>query len=422
MREPAISIAALRRAVERGVLSSAQLDLLLADPEQTVTAESPTEAPEAFNAITIAYYLGAFVVLFGFGWFLVDRWKALGAGGILVVALIYTTLFLGTAYLLRRQRFAIAAAFATLLAVGMTPLITWSLLELSGVWPERAPGLCAWDAPWLFDCRGKWMVIELTTILASLVALRTVRYAVLMKPIAISLLVLTFHLTESLFGYTFQMNAAGWAVVAAASFILLLAYAVDRRNDTDQDYAFWLYLPGLVAAFAGMQMVWSFDHSLRHVLILIAIAAMAIAVYLRRLLFLAFGAICFVWYLGYLAFDVFEGVVALPIILATVGLLVILGAVWAQRNYPRLVERVRETSGGERVMPGGYLVFAAPALLALLMIPLAAPRDRELLAQQRHHNRMWATRAARERRAARPPAPDSMRKMDESARRPDQRR
>ena len=415
MREPAITHAALQRAVERGVLSQEQLDALLADPDQSADSEEPAEAAEAFNAITIAYYVGAFVVLFGFGWFLVDRWRALGPAGVLAVTTLYTALFLGTAYVLRRQRFSFAAAFATLLAVGMTPLITWSVMELTGVWPDRVPNRCEFDAPWLLACRGKWIVIELMTILTSLIALRTVRYAILMKPIAVSLLVLTFHTTESLFGYTFSSTAAGWAVTAAASLMLLLAYIVDRRNDTDQDYAFWLYLPGLLAAFAGIQMVWSFDHSLRHVLIVIAIAAMTIAVYLRRRLFLAFGAVCFIWYLGFLAFDVFKGVVALPIILATAGLLVILGAVWAQRNYPRLVARVRERSGGQRVLPAGYLVFAAPAMLALFMIPLASPRDREIQAEQRHQQRMWATRAARERKAANAALADSMKKRDAAA-------
>lgn len=398
MKEPAITHEELRLAVERGVITQEQLDALIAAPFGPLP--EPVEAPEAFNAITIAYYIGAFVVLFGFGWFLVDRWQALGASGVLAVTLVYAGLFLGTAYYLRHYGFSFAAAIATLLAVGMTPLVTWSVLELTGVWPEQPIGRCDWDAPWMLDCRGKWMIIELTTILTSLVALRTVRYALLMKPIAVALLVLTFHITESLFGYTFQSTATGWGVILAASLMLLLGYAIDLRNDTDQDYAFWVYLPGLMAAFAGTQIVWTFDHSLRYALIAVAIAAMVVAVYLRRKTFLLFGAVWFIWYLGYLSFDVFRRVVALPIVLATTGLLVILGAVWVQRNYPRLVAKVSETSGGARRIPGHYNLLLGPALLALLMIPVAGPRDREIAAEQRHQQRVWATRAARERRTA----------------------
>ena len=398
MNEPSVTHSELRRAMERGVITQEQLDALIAAPADAGT-ESP-EAPEDFNAITIAYYVGAFVVLFGFGWFLVDRWRALGPGGVLAVTLCYALLFLGTAFLLRKNGFSLAAAIATLLAVGMTPLVTWSLLKLSGTWPPDYADRCYWDAPWAMHCRGKWMVVELTTILASLVALRTVRYALLMKPIAVSLLVLTFHVTESLFGYTFQSVAAGWAVIGAASLMLVIGYIVDAYNDTSQDYAFWLYLPGLIAAFIGTQMIWSYDKPLRHLLIVVAIASMAVAVYTHRRTFLFFGAVWFVWYLGFLVFDVFKNVVALPILLATTGLVVILTAVWVQRAYPRLVSRVSDSAGGRRRLPGGFAILLAPAILAMLMIPVAAPRDRELLLEQRHQQRLWAIRASRERKAA----------------------
>lgn len=407
MREPVITHAALQRAMERGVISQTQLDALLSASRdvQSPPPPEPIEAPEAFNAITVAYYIGAFVVLFGFGWFLLDRWRALGPSGFLLVTLVYGGLFLGTAFYLRRHGYSFAAAVATLLAVGMTPLITWSVLKLTGAWPEQIRNRCEWVAPWVLGCRGKWMIIELTTILASLVALRTVRYALLMKPIAVALVILCVHLTESLFGYVFDSNAAGWAIVASASVIMVLGYLVDLQNDTEQDYAFWLYLPGLVAASVGMVLVWSFDRSLRHALVVIAIVTMAIAVYMRRRTFLAFGAAWFIWYLAFIAFDVFRNVVALPIVLATMGLLVILGAVWLQRNYPRFVARVTATTGGKRFLPGSYTIFVAPALLALLMIPVAAKQDRERFIERKAQQRVWAIKWAHQKRTARKAPP-----------------
>ena len=371
----------------------------LAEP-YTLEPVEPIEAPEAFNAVTVAYYVGAFIVLFGFGWFLVDRWDALGPAGVLAVTLIYAALFLGMAFVLRKHGFSFAAAVATLLAVGMTPLVTWSVLKLTGAWPVQVRGHCEYDVPWALECRGRWMIVELTTILASLVALRTVKYALLMKPVAIALLVLTFHIIEAIFGYTFESTAAGWAVIAAASIILVIAYLVDIRNDSNQDYAFWLYLPGLVAAFIGMQMIWSFDRSLRHALIVVAVVTMAVAVYMRRRTFLFFGAVWFAWYLGFLAFDVLRKMVALPILLATTGIVIILAAVWIQRTYPRLVSKVSDAREGKRRLPGGYALLLTPAILALLMIPQSSTRDREIAVERRHQQRLWATRAARERRAA----------------------
>jgi hypothetical protein len=419
MREPTVSHAALQRAVERGIISQQQLDALLGDASapDTPPPPPPVEAPQAFNAITVAYYLGAFVVLFAFGWFLVDRWRSLGPSGVLAVALIYAALFLGTSEFLRRQRFEFASAVAMLLAVGMTPLITWALLDLGGMWPSARPGQCEASLPFVLECRGKWMVIELTTILASLVALRRVQNALLMEPIAIALLVLTFHIVESIFGRTFDSTAAGWAIILAASLMLLLAYTVDLRNTTKHDYAFSLYIPALIAAFSGMQLVWTFDPAFRHALLPIAIIALAVAIYMRRRLFLIFGAVTFIWYLGWLAFDVFRKVVALPIMLATVGFLVILGAVWLQRNYPRIVARVSASNQGRRTMPAGHVLFLTPALLALLMIPLAGRVDRELDRKRRQDQQAWAIRFERQERARRA-ARDSAQRTD-GGRQPD---
>lgn len=412
MREPSVSHDTLRRAVERGIISQTQLDDLLgaANAAETSPPPPPIEAPQAFNAITIAYYLGAFVVLFAFGWFLVDRWRSLGTGGILAVSLVYAALFLATSEYLRYHQFRFASAVAMLLAVGMTPLVTWALLDLGGLWPAASMRSCDWDVPFALGCRGKWMVVELTTILTSLLALRRIPNALLMEPIAIALLVLTFHIVESLFGRTFDSTAAGWGIIIASSLMLLLAYTVDLRNQTPHDYAFSLYIPALIAAFAGMQMLWRFDDTLRHALLPIALASFAVAVYMRRRVFLIFGAAGVIWYLGYLAFDIFRHVVALPIMLATVGFLVILGAVWLQRNYPRIVAMVSASNRGHRRVPCGHFLLGAPALLALLMLPLAGAIDRELERERREQSRIWAFRYKRmeEARAA---ARDSARAM-----------
>ena len=148
-----------------------------------------------------------------------------------------------------------------------------------------------------------------------------------------------------------------------------------------------------------MQMLWRFDHTLRHALLPIAITAFAVALYMRRRVFLIFGGVTFAWYLGYLAFDVFRNVVALPIMLATVGFLVILGAVWIQRNYPRIVAAVSERNRGRRLVPAGQLLFLAPAVLGLLMIPLAGGIDARLQRERRQQQQAWAIKWKREERA-----------------------
>ena len=98
-------------AVDRGIIDAAQRDQLAAlsaeltaardDPRAEVDETGPTrEAQRGFNAITVAYSLGALLVLFALAWFLLERWKVLGPFGVLVVALVYAAAFAGVGALL----------------------------------------------------------------------------------------------------------------------------------------------------------------------------------------------------------------------------------------------------------------------------------------------------------------------------------
>jgi hypothetical protein len=392
-----VPAATLRDALGRGVISQEQHDLLLAMAAEPVAyEEAPREAPRGFNAVTLAYAVGAAAVLFAFGWFLIDRWRELGPGGVLAVALVYAAIFALTAVALTRQGFATAAGVATVLAVEMAPLVTWALMRLVGLWPSGPrPPLCD-VMPVALACDGKWMVVELASIVAALVALRWVRFGELTAPIAVALVFLCYHLAEAVAGAPLRQRALGWAVVAGASAVLTLAYAVDRRRyEGGEDYAFWLYAGGLAALFGGMVNVWGAEPMTRHALPFVGAAALALAVLLRRRTFLLFGGATIVWYLGYLAFDVFRRTLAFPVLLAGVGLAVILGTVQLQRAYPRLTRRAGPRAAGEgaRRLRAGYLIFAAPAAIAVAMLPGSLTRDRAALARQRAAE-LAATRAA----------------------------
>src|SRR5690349_2209755 len=113
MRRPSEADALTRliaAAADRGVIDAAQRDALrslaaeialgdraLGGIRVTDTAPVETESRRAFNPVIIAYSGGALLVLFALGWFLADRWRDLGAGGVLAVALIYTGAFAFTA-------------------------------------------------------------------------------------------------------------------------------------------------------------------------------------------------------------------------------------------------------------------------------------------------------------------------------------
>src|SRR6185295_18508905 len=124
-------------------------------------------------------------------------------------------------------------------------------------------------------------------------------------------------------------------------------------------------------------MVWSSIGPWRHAMPLVAASLVAASLYLRRRVLLIAGGVAAFGYVGYLAFDVFRRVVALPVALATLGLLVIVATVWTQRRFPALVDRVSRDADGDRQLPGGPLAVLGPLLIAIVVMGFAGAQARE---------------------------------------------
>lgn len=373
----------LDAAVERGVVSDAQRQALAALAGELGIAVEPApagptgdaERPEAsrgFNGVMVAYGLGVMLVLFALGWFLVDRWRDLGGGGVLAVSLVYVALFVGAGVGLRKGGYATAGGLAITLAVGMTPVWTWALLRLAGEWPPATdpndPRLRY--TPWLLS---RWMILELATIVVALAVVRRVRFFALGAPIAAALLALLLHAGEALAdpALVWYLGPFYQAVVACA--LLALAYGVERRQPRDEDYARWFYAAGAGLLLIAYLQLWNRIGVWRHALPLVALALATAALYLRRRLLLIAAGLALFGYLAYLAFDVFEGTVALPIVLAAFGLVVIVATVWAQRRFPALSARLQGAAGGSArpSVPGGMTAMLAPLAIALVAFGFA---------------------------------------------------
>ena len=385
-------------AVRRKIITSAQYDALLqmdpADfPSQmgggagildiATTAEmaAPHETPRGFSWITIAYYLGALTVMFAFGWFLLDRWRSLGPTGILVVTSIYAVLFTVTGEYLRRRGYRVAGALVTGLAVGMVPLIVWAIQKVAGWWPDEAGRpVGPFDA---VPPRGmtrqtlNMIVIVLATSAAAVFAFSRLRFGFLLAPAAIAIAILPRLVVELLLGEALGRNAEAWVFAATGAMLLLGAFAIDRRDTARADFAYWPYLVGVVVSLIAVAQLWERYPDARHAVPLIGLLIIAASLTLRRMIFLAFGGILIYAYLTWLAFDLFRSSTLFPIVLATLGLTIILAAVWVQRAYPRLVARVNAGLADSRPwLPAGYLTPALVIGFSLIMMVLSIPGDR----------------------------------------------
>ena len=419
----------LEDAVRRRIISPAQYDALLQmepadlpphmapgagilDMVSTAEMAASRDTPRGFTWITIAYYLGALTVMFAFGWFLLDRWRDLGPVGVLIVTSIYLALFVVTGEYLRRHGFRVAGALVTALAVGMVPLVVWSIQRALGLWPDgRTYPLGPFDA---FE-RGvatrerlNAIVIDVATIAAALFAFRRVRFGFLLAPAAIATAVLPRLLIELAIGESLGRNAEAWVFVATGAAMLMIAFAVDRRDADRADFAYWPYVVGVVISLISISLLWDRYQVVRHIVPVAGLLLIAASLTLRRVIVLAFGGVLVYAYLSWLAFDLFRSSTMFPIVLATLGLSIILAAVWLQRSYPRLVARVNAGLADQRPwLPGGYLGPAAVTVFALVMMIASIPDDRAY--RRSMDERMRQADAEREAAPGRapPPQPDS---------------
>jgi hypothetical protein len=396
--------AVIDAAVDRGLIDTHQreglralaVELASSPPNATALTDRRSlggEGRRGFNAVTVAYSLGALLVVFALAWFLADRWSALGPGGVLGVSVMYTGAFAGTAALLRRRGFTVAGGLAAVLAVAMTPVWSWAILRLTGEWPDPTAfdnALARYD-PYIAS---RLIIVELATIGVALATIRRVRFFALSIPIAASFVALLVHLGRALGDPRISWYVGPYYLCVIACLTFAVAYAVDRRQANDEDYALWFYVVAAMTLGVGYVGVWSSIGAWRHALPLVALTLVIASLYLRRRVLLVTGGIAAFAYLGYLAFDVFRRVVALPVALAALGLLVIVATVWMQRRFPALVDRVsREDGPSAKALPAGSIAVLGPVAIAVTAMLFSVSEANDRTAERDWRDSLYRRRA-----------------------------
>jgi hypothetical protein len=415
-RQPDAVRALIAAAGDRGILSAEQCDALgalQAELEGSEVAAVAAPRPRGLDFVTVAYAIGAMLVVFAFAWFLADRWVSLGPWGVLVVALVYAGLLVGCSIWLERRGFRQASAISLTLAVALAPVVSWSVQVISGLWlPDPRDGWLNISNPWQAVC---WVVSDLVTLLAALLAFRWKPSVVLTIPMTIMLWGLGLHVYRAVAGDDIVPTLDKWLMLANGLLVCAIAGEIDRRQARERtrgrDFAFWFWLGGLFAFAVAYLSIWGRAGLWRHTLVAVAAILIVLSLLLRRRTHLAFGFLALFGYLSWLALDVLRAYLSLPAVLATLGIVLILGTVWVQRRFPKIVERVN-AERGEAALPA--MVTRAPLILvlglALLSIPdVKAEMEQRAFRQhldvlQRRSGSARARMAPSKSQAPRPPA------------------
>ncbi|WP_439861127.1 DUF2157 domain-containing protein [Pseudomonas sp. MBLB4136] len=340
-----LTAADLDRATTAGILQPGQARALL----QFLEHSAPPHA--SFQLAHVSYYCGAVLIIGALGWLLTEAWMQVGDGALLLLALGYMGLFSACGLGLWRHGQQIPGGLLGAVAVSLTPLAVFAVQRLSGLWPLEDE---QHDYQHYYRyVQGGWLAMEAATLLVGALMLRLLPLPFIVMPMAVALWFMSMDLTELFYGSPFDWEQRRWVSLWFGLGLLLASLGLDGR--TRQDYAFWGYLAGLAAFWGGLSLMDSDSELGKALYCLINLVLMALAVLLRRVQFMVFGALGVAGYLGHLAYEVFADSLLFPILLSLIGLAVIGLGLLYQRHRQRL-------SGGLRThLPKGLLA-VLPAL------------------------------------------------------------
>jgi hypothetical protein len=332
----------LEEASQKGLISAEQAQQLW-----HFLGEQGQDTP-SFRSTHILYYLGGLIAIGAMSLFMTLGFESFGGWGLFFIALVYAGAGIWlTEYLLNQSRLPIPAGITAAFVVCLTPLAVYGLQSALGWWDD---GLVFREFTSHIDSR--WLFMELATLVCGAAMLWRYRLPFLVLPVAVTLWYVSMDLAPLLFknadlaGELSQQVSLWFGLL-----ILLLAFLVDLHTHQNKDYAFWLYLFGVMAFWGGLSVMGSNNGLDQFIYFCINLAMIVVGAVLSRRVFAVFGGLGAAGYLSYLAYDVFADSMMFPIALTAIGLgLIGLGIAW-QRNEAAIGKTLR------RVLPPAMRAF-----------------------------------------------------------------
>ncbi|MGH8807210.1 MAG: DUF2157 domain-containing protein [Noviherbaspirillum sp.] len=337
----------LQAAADAGVLNPAEIDGLLAFLSQRY-AQSPQHTAR-FSGTHILYYLGGMLAICAASLFANLAVEAFGMGALLLLSVLYALAAIGIAVKLEKHGFGIPAGIFATLAIALVPLAVYALQHVLGFWADGTHAQHYRDYHRYIDWR--WLVMELATLAAGVALLWRFRYPFLTMPIAVTLWYMGMDIVPAL-----VMQAGGdpdnwfggatWELrkkvsLAFGLVMLLFAFWVDLRSRKGKDYAYWLYLFGLLTFWGALSMMHAGGLAGKLLYLALNFGLVFIGAVLGRRVFAVFGGIGIALVLGDLSWNLFKDSFAFVLILSLLGFALIGIGLWWSRHEAVLAQRLR---------------------------------------------------------------------------------
>lgn len=319
----------IAKAITAQVITQEQAEALMAFCK-TLPEQSP-----AFNLTNVLYYFGGLTAICAMTLFMNLGWELYGAKAILLLSISYGALGLALAHQLQHKGYDIPAGICATFTICLTPLAIYALQKIFGWWPSDSITYQQYH----YFIRWNWLYMELGTLVVGTILAWIYRYPFMIMPIAITLWYMSMDVACMI---TDRYDVFSTMITLYFGLITtLIAFWVDVRSRHSKDYAFWLYIFGVIAFWSGLSAQSSDGELAKFFYLCINLLMMTCGVILNRKVFLVFGALGCYYYLGHLAYQVFNFSYVFPIILTIVGLFIIyLGILW-QRHEVYLTRIMR---------------------------------------------------------------------------------
>jgi len=330
----------LEGAVDAGIVTSAQADQLAAFlGAQAATRDAPLPAHERarFSFVHVLYYLGGMIAIGAMSLFMTISWTSYGPWSGVLFSVAYGVLFIAlTHHFYERKGLAVPAGIMATLAVVMVPLAIFCLQYALGYWGIERPYR---DYHVYID--GRWLLMEFGTLAIGLVLLWRYRFPFMLMPIAVTLWYMSMDLVPVLFGDWRDWEIRKFISLWFGIGMVLIALWVDLRSRYSRDYAFWLYLFGVLTFWGGLSLMRSGSELGKFLYCMVNVAMILFGAAIGRRVFAVFGGLGVAGYLMYLSWRGFKDSLFFPVWLSAIGLAIIwLGVLW-QKNEARWSAAVR---------------------------------------------------------------------------------
>lgn len=334
----------LEAAAAAGILQQDQIDRLL----DFLSRRDVKAGKARFTGTHILYYVGGLLAIGAATLFATLAVEALGMGALFGLSVAYALCCIGVAIWFERRELGVPAGIFATLAIALVPLAVFALQRLLGFWVDGSHASHYRDYHRWIDWR--WLIMELSTLAIGAVMLWRFRYTFLVMPIAVTLWYMGMDIVPALImqtdGSDSLFGGAAWELRKQISLVFglvmtLFAFFIDLRSRHSKDYAFWLYLFGVLTFWGALSSMHSGHLAGKFAYLAINFLMIFIAAVLGRRVFAVFGGIGVIAMLANLSWGVFKNSFAFVAVLTLLGFALIGAGVWWNKHEAKISAKVR---------------------------------------------------------------------------------